>query len=124
MKKWIATYILFVGCIIFSSSGRANACNQEVFFKHARQSSFIKIAAFKAKKTFSKQQSNDDQRPDEFCRSLVNATGPCCSSLTPFVAVETPALFNNPGISYAVVVPKAAILKGYLLHLFPSHYFW
>ena len=124
MKKWIATYILFVVCVVFSFSGRANSGREIVSLKYARQSASVKIAEFKSKKPFSKQQADDEQRPDEFCRSLVNAGASCCSSITPFVTAETPDLFNNPAALYAVLVPKTGILKGYLLHLFPSHYFW
>lgn len=124
MKKWIATYILFVSCIAFSISGRASCGNECVPLKNVKVPVSSKTREFRAQKIFSKQQTKEDGRPDEFGRSLVNAAGPGCPSVVPYLTEERPDLFTHTGTSYSVLVPRAVILKGYLLHLFPSHYFW
>jgi hypothetical protein len=120
MKKWIATYILFVSCIAFSLSGSANCCNDHLTKAPLLQKTF----EFKAPEFISKQPLKEDQQPNEFGRSLVNANAPGFSSIVPFITAERPDLFTYTGTLYSVLVPKTVILKGYLLHLFPSHYFW
>jgi hypothetical protein len=123
MKKWIATYILFVSCIIFSISGTAN-CGQQFFPScNAKKSATPKAKAFHSK-FFLKNKKAHEERPDEFCRSLTSTHAQCFSQVTLVIPEEYPAMFPGTNAPRSVAVPGMVVHKGYLLHLFPSHYFW
>ncbi|HEX2846398.1 MAG TPA: hypothetical protein VHN59_07600 [Chitinophagaceae bacterium] len=123
MKKWIATYILFVSCIIFSISGAANSGQQFSSCAGAKNPATQKARALHSK-FFLKNKKAHEERPDEFCRSLISTHAQCFSQITLVIPEEYPAMFPGTITPRSVAVPGMVVHKGYLLHLFPSHYFW
>jgi len=87
-------------------------------------SGLVKASFFSVKKLISGHQQTDDQRPDQFCRSLISSNAAGHSQPSSFLAEEQPRLLSCVIIDRPVAIPATAVLKGYLLHLFPSHYFW
>ncbi len=123
MKKWIATYILFVSCIIFSLSGAAS-CGQQFFSStKEKKSTSQKTLTFESTVSVKTPKANED-RPDELCGSFMNVHAQGFSQVAPFLPEEYPVVFPGTIAPQSIAVPVAAVQNGYLLHLFPSHYFW
>ncbi|MCG2614566.1 hypothetical protein LZZ85_09750 [Terrimonas sp. NA20] len=123
MKKWITTYLLFVVFILFSLSGMANRRSAKDAVKKSLTACDLKVRSlyFKISSDTAYPGSNC---PDEICSSVYNIHCACCSQVIPLQAGEYVPVIDFPEESETIAVPDAQVPNGYLLHLFPSHYFW
>jgi hypothetical protein len=123
MKKWITTYLLFVVFILFSLSGMANR-------KPAKETVKKNLTSFskKVRSIYFKINSDADHPgsncPDEICSSIYNIQCAGYSQLVPLLTGEYMPVMSFAGKSDTITVPATQVPNGYLLHLFPSHYFW
>ncbi|MET0461836.1 MAG: hypothetical protein ABW007_01725 [Chitinophagaceae bacterium] len=123
MKKWITTYLLFVVFILFSLSGMANRKPAKNVVKKNLTTFSKKISSlyFKISNEADYPGSNC---PDQICSSIYNIQCAGYSQLIPILTGECMPVMTFPGESESIAVPATQVPNGYLLHLFPSHYFW
>ena len=116
MQKCLATYIFFLLIVSFSFNG--HAAHATSFNK----SGFSKAVAFLKTDKIDANKSNENSQ-DVFCRPQQSGC-----------AVSIPGFFDLNGCHFSAKglepVMKMSVAKiemqrnGYLLHLFPSHFFW
>jgi len=123
MKKWITTYLLFVVFILFSLSGMANR-------KPVKDAVKKNVASFSKKvRTLYFKISSDTEYPgsncpDQICSSVYNIHCAGYSQVIPLLTGECTPVMTFAGESEIIAVSATQVPNGYLLHLFPSHYFW
>jgi hypothetical protein len=123
MKKWITTYLLFVVFILFSLSGMANRKPVKEDFKKNLTSSSKKIRSIYFKISSAAEYPGSNC-PDQICSSIYNIHCAGCSQIVPLLTGDCMPVVTFPGESETIAVPATQVHNGYLLHLFPSHYFW
>jgi hypothetical protein len=123
MKKWITTYIFFVGFILFSISGMASCGPGNTVVKKNITSAGNKATATFFKLTLAGNHPGS-HCPDEICSSVYHFHCAGCSQTSPLLAGDyTPDTFFIDAGNVSVAA-DTAVPNGYLLHLYPSHYFW
>jgi|GEM_PF-4384694 len=120
MKKWIATYIFFVGFILFSLSGTASYAPEKTDVKK-NITSFSKTKLFFFKKGSSHPFSHN---ADEIGSSFNDLHYAGCSQTLIVLPAEYIQISWFLQATDANDFPTPMVTNGYLLHLFPSHYFW
>ncbi|PZR23362.1 MAG: hypothetical protein DI535_24055 [Citrobacter freundii] len=121
MKKWIATYIFFVGFILFSLSGTASCIPKKISVKK-KITSFSRTARlsyFKTSKAHPFSTSTDQVGSSVNDFHHTGWSQPF--SLLPGEYILASSFSHAAN---AITVRTAIVPDGYLLHLFPSHYFW
>lgn len=118
MKKRIATYIFLVGFVLFSTIKVADACPKTGanFFESQIIAGYLSAGI--------KSGQPGDADPDKICRSECNIHHASCSQMMPLLPDDCSSLLYPVNILPAVTLSPAVAPDGYLLHLFPSHYFW
>ena len=61
---------------------------------------------------------------DVICRQACHIHSTVSSQIVPCLPEEYPGLIGTAETDQVVSIPSASVMKRYLLHLFPSHYFW
>lgn len=123
MKKWITTYLLFVVFLLFSLSGMANRkpAKDAVKKNLTTLSKKVRTLYFKITSDAAYPGTNC---PDQICSSVYNIHCAGYSQLIQLLTSECTPVLTFAGESEIIAVPATQVPNGYLLHLFPSHYFW
>lgn len=121
MKKWIATYIFFVGFILFSLSGAASCIPKKISVKK-NITSFSKTAKLRYFKTNKAHPFSNST--DQVGSSINDFHHAGCSQSFSLLPGEYILVSSFSHAANAIAVRTAIVPDGYLLHLFPSHYFW
>ncbi len=124
MKKWLLTYLFFISIACFPSTVLAISENNSQVKNNSSTSSGSKALNFKRALLLAADHHDDKSTDAIFYYSHGLSI---LSAATSYYITEP--IFSLPVSKYGYR-PKAnnkeaeRVLKDYLLHLFPFHYFW
>lgn len=124
MKKWLLTYLFFVSIACFPSA--VLAVPKKNFQVKNNISAFSVSKTINFKKTVLAAADHHDDKSTDAIFYYSHGSSILCASTSYYIAEP---IFSFPVSKYGYR-PKVSnkdverVLKDYLLHLFPSHYFW